>query len=158
MKRITRRRAIAGLATLSLSLAGLGFATGVAAQEYPSRPVKIIVPYPPGGTNDTVARVLAQRLQDRFKTPFIVENKAGASGNLGAEQVARSPADGYTLILVTMGHSIHPSLYKNLRYDIRKDLVPNHFAYQRPSLADGQSFAWRQFRARPYRTGKSKTR
>ncbi|MFL6717208.1 MAG: Bug family tripartite tricarboxylate transporter substrate binding protein [Burkholderiaceae bacterium] len=124
MKRITRRRAIAGLATLSLSLAGLGFATDVAAQEYPSRPVKIIVPYPPGGTNDSVARVLAQRLQDRFKTPFIVENKAGASGNLGAEQVARSPADGYTLILVTMGHTIHPSLYKNLRYDIRKDLVP----------------------------------
>lgn len=124
MKRITRRRAIAVLATLGLGLAGLGVTISAAAQDYPSRPVKIIVPYPPGGTNDSVARVLAQRLQDRLKTPFIVENKAGASGNLGAEQVARSPADGYTLILVTMGHSIHPSLYKNLRYDIRTDLTP----------------------------------
>lgn len=71
-----------------------------------------------------MARLLAQRLGERMGQPFIVENKPGASGNLGAELVARSPADGYTLVLVTMGHTIHPSLYKNLRYDIRTDLAP----------------------------------
>lgn len=112
------------IAFLGLLAASATPTTAVAQAAYPSKTVKIIVPYPPGGTNDSVARVLAQRLGDRLGQPFIVENKAGASGNLGAEFVARAPADGYTLILVTMGHTIHPSLYKNLRYDIRTDLAP----------------------------------
>lgn len=119
----TNRRAAVG-ACLSLLALSLAPAAALAQSAYPSKTVKIIVPYPPGGTNDSVARVLAQRLGDRLGQPFIVENKPGASGNLGAESVARSPADGYTLILVTMGHTIHPSLYKNLRYDIRTDLAP----------------------------------
>ncbi|MBD9665266.1 tripartite-type tricarboxylate transporter receptor subunit TctC [Variovorax paradoxus] len=112
------------IAFLGLLAASAMPTTAVAQAAYPSKTVKIVVPYPPGGTNDSVARVLAQRLGDRLGQPFIVENKAGASGNLGAEFVARAPADGYTLILVTMGHTIHPSLYKNLRYDIRTDLAP----------------------------------
>jgi tripartite-type tricarboxylate transporter receptor subunit TctC len=98
--------------------------TAWADASYPNHTVKIVVPYPPGGTNDTVARLLAQRLSDKLGQPFIVENRAGASGNIGADAVARAPADGYTLLVVTMGHTIHPSLYKNLRYDIRKDLAP----------------------------------
>ncbi|MDR6455589.1 tripartite tricarboxylate transporter substrate binding protein [Variovorax paradoxus] len=112
------------IAFLGLLAASATPTTAVAQAAYPSKTVKIVVPYPPGGTNDSVARVLAQRLADRLGQPFIVENKAGASGNLGAEFVARAPADGYTLILVTMGHTIHPSLYRNLRYDIRTDLAP----------------------------------
>ncbi|MFC5521822.1 tripartite tricarboxylate transporter substrate binding protein [Polaromonas jejuensis] len=120
MKFVTRRAA----AGMVLALAALATAGAATAQGFPSRAVKIVVPYPPGGTNDSVARVLAQRLGDRLGQLFIVENKAGASGNLGAEFVARAPADGYTLILVTMGHTIHPSLYKNLRYNIRTDLAP----------------------------------
>ena len=112
------------IAFLGLLVASATPTTAVAQAAYPSKTVKIVVPYPPGGTNDSVARVLAQRLADRLGQPFIVENKAGASGNLGAEFVARAPADGYTLILVTMGHTIHPSLYRNLRYDIRTDLAP----------------------------------
>ena len=112
------------IAFLGLLAASAMPTTAVAQAAYPSKTVKIVVPYPPGGTNDSVARVLAQRLGDRLGQPFIVENKAGASGNLGAEFVARAPADGYTLILVTMGHTIHPSLYRNLRYDIRTDLAP----------------------------------
>ena len=117
------RRMFAITALGLLAAAAVPGAAGAQAA-HPSKAVKIIVPYPPGGTNDSVARVLAQRLGERLGQPFIVENKPGASGNLGAELVARSPADGYTLILVTMGHTIHPSLYKNLRYDIRKDLAP----------------------------------
>jgi tripartite-type tricarboxylate transporter receptor subunit TctC len=120
MMKMTRRAA----AVLGLAAAALFALAPAAAQVYPSRPVKIVVPYPPGGTNDIVARLLAQRLAERLGQPFIVENKPGASGNLGAEMVSRAPADGYTLLLVTMGHSIHPSLYKNLRYDIRTDLAP----------------------------------
>lgn len=116
-----RRILTAALASGLLALATTGT---VQAQAFPSRSVKIVVPYPPGGTNDIVARLLAQRLTTRLGQPFIVENKAGASGNLGAELVARSPADGYTLLLVTTGHSIHPSLYKGLRYDIKTDLLP----------------------------------
>lgn len=117
-------RCIAIRAGLGLLIAMFASGATLAQESYPSKTVKIIVPYPPGGTNDSVARVLAQRLGERMGQSFIVENKPGASGNLGAELVARSPADGYTLILVTMGHTIHPSLYKNLRYDIRTDLTP----------------------------------
>lgn len=122
MNTITRRAAV-GCCIAWLALAGISPAV-LAQGAYPSKSVKIVVPYPPGGTNDSVARLLAQRLGERMGQPFIVENKPGASGNLGAELVARSPADGYTLVLVTMGHTIHPSLYKNLRYDIRTDLAP----------------------------------
>jgi tripartite-type tricarboxylate transporter receptor subunit TctC len=120
MKSISRRT------VLSACLAGLVALSGTAWADasYPHHSVKIVVPYPPGGTNDTVARLLAQRLSDKLGQPFIVENRAGASGNIGADAVARAPADGYTLLVVTMGHTIHPSLYKNLRYDIRKDLAP----------------------------------
>ena len=119
-----RNSARRSFAALALGLVALAAVPAAFAEAYPNRTVKIVVPYPPGGTNDSVARLLAQRLTETLGQPVIVENKAGASGNLGAEMVARSPADGYTLLLVTMGHSIHPSLYKNLRYDIRKDLAP----------------------------------
>ena len=120
---ITTRRAAVRvcLGLLAVATAPL---PALAQAPYPAKAVKIVVPYPPGGTNDTVARLIAQRLGDKTGQPFIVENKPGASGNLGAEAVARAPADGYTLLLVTTGHTIHPSLYKNLRYDITKDLVP----------------------------------
>ena len=117
------RRAV-GTALGLLALCTVAPAALAQATAYPSRAVRIVVPYSPGGTNDSVARLLAQQLGERMGQPFIVENKPGASGNLGAELVARAPADGYTLLLVTMGHTIHPSLYKNLRYDIRTDLAP----------------------------------
>ncbi|MFJ1257000.1 tripartite tricarboxylate transporter substrate binding protein [Cupriavidus sp. CuC1] len=111
--------AAAVAATAALTLPALTL-----AQAFPAKPVKIVVPYPPGGTNDIVVRLLAQKLGDSMGQPFVVENKPGASGNLGAEQVARAAPDGYMLLLVTTGHSIHPSLYKNLRYNIKTDLTP----------------------------------
>ncbi len=99
------------------------FAAVALAQGYPNKPIKIVVPYPPGGANDIVARLLAQKLTDQLGQSVIVENKAGASGNNGANEVAKGAADGYTLILVTTGHSISPSLNK-LPYDITADLAP----------------------------------
>jgi tripartite-type tricarboxylate transporter receptor subunit TctC len=116
----TKRRlvaaALAGLAALATSPAAL-------AQAFPNKPIKIVVPYAPGGPTDIVARVVGQRLAEQLGQPVIVENKPGAGGNIGAEAVARSPGDGYTLLLVTTGHSINPSLYPKLGYDLQKDLV-----------------------------------
>ena len=117
----SRRRSVAGVLAV---VASCGFAALASAQVFPAHPIKIIVPYPPGGTNDIVARLLAQKLTEQLGSPVIVDNKPGASGNLGADAVAKGPADGYQLILVTTGHSIAPSLYPSLPYNIATDLAP----------------------------------
>src|SRR5258706_351651 len=104
---MNRFRMIAALAALA-SLPAL-------AQQYPARPVKIIVAFTAGGTTDIMARTLAQRLSERFKQPFVVENKPGAGGNLGTEVACRAAADGYTLIVNSVGPmAVNPTLYKNL--------------------------------------------
>ena len=96
-----------------------------AAQSYPSKPVKIVVPFAAGGTTDVVARLLGPKLGEAWGQPVIVENKTGAGGNIGADLVAKSPADGYTL-LMTSGSIVTANqfIYKNLSYDPAKDLVP----------------------------------
>jgi tripartite-type tricarboxylate transporter receptor subunit TctC len=99
-------------------------AAPAAAQDYPSRPVKIIVSYAPGGSNDVVARVIAPELQKELGQSFIVENRAGASGTIGADMVAKSPTDGYTLFMGAGAHALAPSLFKKLPYDITKDFAP----------------------------------
>jgi len=120
-----RRAALAAFAALAATaLAAAAPAAHAQAQPWPSKPVRIIVPYPPGGPTDIVARLVGQRLSERLKQPFVIENRAGAGGNLGAEAAAKSPADGYTLLLGTTAHAINPSLFKSLGYDIRKDFVP----------------------------------
>jgi tripartite-type tricarboxylate transporter receptor subunit TctC len=120
-----RRTALAAFAALAAAaLAAAAPAAHAQAQPWPSKPVRIIVPYPPGGPTDIVARLVGQRLSERLKQPFVIENRAGAGGNLGAEAAAKSPADGYTLLLGTTAHAINPSLFKSLGYDIRKDFVP----------------------------------
>src|SRR3954449_5799889 len=87
------------------------------AQTWPNRPVRIIVPWAPGGITDTIARVLTPKLSDRFGQPFIVENKPGASGNIGADFAAASPPDGYTLLLTNPGaFATNQFLYRTLRY------------------------------------------
>jgi tripartite-type tricarboxylate transporter receptor subunit TctC len=116
----TRRRLAAALCAL-----GLGLAVGQAfAQAYPSKPVKLVVPYPPGGPTDIVARVIAQRLQTQTGQAFVVENLPGAGGNTGAAAVARAAPDGYTLLVATTAHAINPSLFKNLSYQFGKDFAP----------------------------------
>ena len=94
------------------------------AQDYPSRPVKIVVSYAPGGSNDVVARVIAPELQKELGQSFIVENRAGASGTIGADMVAKAAPDGYTLFMGAGAHALAPSLYKKLPYDIVKDFAP----------------------------------
>ena len=94
------------------------------AQAYPSRPVRIIVGFPPGGATDIQARLMGQWLTDRLGQPFVVENRAGASGNIGTESVAKAPADGYTLLQVVTPHAINAALYANLNFDFVRDIAP----------------------------------
>ncbi len=93
------------------------------AQGFPSRPVRLIVPFPPGGPTDAFARLLANRLQDTWKQPVVVESKPGAGTVVGTDFIAKSPPDGHTMGMVTMAHVINPSLRKNLPYDTLKDLA-----------------------------------
>lgn len=95
-----------------------------ASSAYPSKPVRIIVPFSAGGTTDILARTFARKLGDAWGQSVVVENRVGAGGNIGAADVARSSPDGYTLLLTGPNHSINPSLYQNLSYDPEKDFVP----------------------------------
>ncbi len=102
------------------------FATAEApAQNYPSKTVRIIVPYPPGGTSDILSRLLSPKLNEAFGQPVVVDNRPGANGNLGAEMVAKAPADGYTLLMsaVTL-QVINSALYSKLPYDLMRDFAP----------------------------------
>ena len=125
--RVLRSRLLA-VCGVSCGLA-LVFATFAAspllAQDYPSKPVKIIVPYPPAGTTDILARLVAARLTESLKSQFIVENKAGAGGNIGNEAVARSAPDGYTLVMSTAGNmTVNPATYASMPVDVIKDFAP----------------------------------
>src|SRR5438445_10281311 len=101
------------------------FAAGVAAQTYPAKPVKLIVPWPPAGVSDILARALAQAMTETSGQQFIVENKPGAGGTLGMAQVAKSPPDGYTLAASDIpSHAISAPLYAKLPYDVLADFEP----------------------------------
>jgi tripartite-type tricarboxylate transporter receptor subunit TctC len=94
------------------------------AQSYPNGPVKIVVPFPPGGTTDILARVLANELTKKWGQTVVVDNKPGASGTIFSEQLTHMPADGYTLMVTATHHVINPGLYKNLKYNTRTDFTP----------------------------------
>src|SRR5438105_14245698 len=94
------------------------------AEPYPSKPVRVVVAFSAGGTTDILARSVGQQLSERFKQPFIIDNKPGAGANIGTEFVVRSPPDGYTLIVHSVGPiAVSPTLYKVLNYDPLTDLV-----------------------------------
>ena len=109
---------------------------GVAlAQTYPSKPVRVIIPYPPGSTPDIVGRTASAKLQEALGQPFVVENRTGAGGNIGAEAVAKAPADGHTLLIGINGPAaINKYLYKNLSYDSDKDLLPVSLLASSPQM------------------------
>ena len=110
---------------LAMAAAALSAVPRIArAQAYPSRPVRIVVGFPPGGATDIQARLMGQWLSDRLGQPFIVENRAGASGNIGTEAVAKASADGYTLLQVVTPHAINAALYTNLNFDFIRDITP----------------------------------
>lgn len=111
-------------AVLALA-AGAFLAPAVQAQSYPSKPIRIVVPFVPGGPVDTMARVLGERLSKSMNTPVVVENRPGAGGNIGSALVARAPADGYTLLLATGSIlTINEALYSNLGFEPAKDFAP----------------------------------
>jgi tripartite-type tricarboxylate transporter receptor subunit TctC len=114
------------LALVSCTLAIFAVSDAALAQNYPTRPVRLVVPYPSGASsNDILARQIAPKLTERLGQNFVVDNRSGASGNIGAELVAKSPADGHTLLYGTGGlFSIGPHLYKKLAYSPEKDLAP----------------------------------
>jgi tripartite-type tricarboxylate transporter receptor subunit TctC len=100
-------------------------ANDAAAQAYPSKPIRFVVPYPPGGPLDTVARLTAQKVSEAVKQPVIADNKPGAGGNIGADIVAKSPADGYTILMGAVAtHAINPALYASIPYDPVRDFAP----------------------------------
>ena len=118
----TRRRLAQG-AALAIILSGAGWAQAQTA--WPSKPVKIVVPFAPGGTTDLLARAVAPELSRAFGQQFVVENRAGAGGNVGAEAVSKSAPDGYTILMGTVGtHGINRALYPKLPYDPFKDFAP----------------------------------
>jgi tripartite-type tricarboxylate transporter receptor subunit TctC len=94
------------------------------AQSFPSQPVKIIVPFPPGGTTDILAREVANELAKKWRVSVVVDNRAGASGTIGSAQLVQSPRDGHTLMVTATHHVINPSLYKKLNYDTQSDFTP----------------------------------
>jgi tripartite-type tricarboxylate transporter receptor subunit TctC len=117
MFRIARILALAAVAALAASLPAFG-------QDYPTRTVKLIVSYPPGGTTDVLARIIAQWLSEKMGQQFIVENKPGGGNNIGAEYALKQPADGYTMFLVNPANGINHTLYKNLNFSILTDMAP----------------------------------
>ena len=122
------------LFTLGLSAAMLALAVPVAAQTYPSKPIKIVVPFPAGGTSDVLARLIGQKMTESWGQPVVVENKPGSSGNLGADAVAKSAPDGYTLVLMDVGNLvISPALFK-LPFNVEKDFAPVAMVAYSPHL------------------------
>jgi tripartite-type tricarboxylate transporter receptor subunit TctC len=120
----------------ALVLGGVLTAAVAQAQHaaYPSRPLRLILPFPPGGSTDLLGRALAERLGERLRQPVVPENRPGAGGNVGAEAAARSAPDGYTLVLCAPSLAISPSLYRKLNYDPLRDLVPVALVATIPNL------------------------
>ena len=115
-------------------LGGLLTSAVAFSQTYPDRPIKLIVPFPPGGGADTLARPLAERMRQRLGQPFVLENRTGASSNIGTDAVAKSAPDGYTLLINTDGIGLYPLLYEKLPYDVFRDLVPITFVAETPMV------------------------
>lgn len=116
---ISRRLATAAIASAVLTTVGVQAQTA-----FPSKPITMIVPFPPGGPTDLVARVIAQKMSESMGQPVVVDNRGGANGNLGAMLAVKAPADGYTLLYNTSSITLSPALYKSLSYDVKRDLAP----------------------------------
>src|SRR4051812_8341546 len=127
----TRRLVMTAMA----SALGLAALPAAAQSAWPNKPVRIVVPFAAGGTTDILARAIAPELSKAFGQQFIVDNRAGAGGNVGADIVAKSPGDGYTLLMGTVGtHGINPALYGKLPYDPIKDFVPITMVFGVPNV------------------------
>jgi tripartite-type tricarboxylate transporter receptor subunit TctC len=118
---------------LAVSLAGA--AAAVDAQTYPEKPIRVIVPFAPGGSTDIVARITSQKLAERLRQSVVIENRGGGGGNIGSDVVAKGPPDGYLLLIGTVGSlTINPSLYRKMPYDPLKDLAPIAYLGSTPNI------------------------
>ena len=117
----------------ALALVGTLFAMPAVAQDYPSRPIRLIVPYPPGGGTDVIARIVQPRLSEALGQPLVIENRGGAGGALGTDAAAKSAPDGYTLLFTLSSHTINPLLYK-LSYSVEKDFAAVSLLVSVPQL------------------------
>jgi tripartite-type tricarboxylate transporter receptor subunit TctC len=128
MTLLTRRHLLIAAALLSLG------GPSLAQDAWPSKPVRIVVPFAPGGSTDVVARMVGQKLSTVWGQPVVIENRAGAGGNVGADVVAKSVGDGYTLLMASGSVTINPALYKKMPFDTKKDLAPITNVAQGPML------------------------
>ena len=113
----------------------LALVAGVAAaQDYPSKPIRMIVPYPPGGGTDVVARIVNEKLATELGQPIVIDNKGGAGGSVGTELASKAPPDGYTILLTLSSHTINPKLYTKLGYDVERDFIPVSLAASIPQI------------------------
>lgn len=119
---------------LALALVSAGSTALAQSASYPSRPIKLVVPYPAGGPADLLARIVAEKITPRLGQPVVIENRSGAGGHIGGELVAKAPADGYTLVLATIAHNGAAKLYKGLNYDPTTDLQPVILIAESPSV------------------------
>jgi tripartite-type tricarboxylate transporter receptor subunit TctC len=106
------------------------------AESYPSRPVRIVLGFPPGGSSDVLARLMAQLLERQLKQPFIIDNRPGAGSNIGAEMVAKAPPDGYTLLWSTSANAINATLYDNLNFNFMRDTIPVAGVFRVPNVLE----------------------
>ena len=128
---LTRRTFLAGAIATGGLLGRPGFGH---ADTWPSRPVRVIVPYPPGGSSDITARIIGEKLAQAFAQPFIIDNRSGAGGNIGMEIAAQAPPDGYTIVLATTAHAINMTLFKTLTYDTVNSFAPVALLTENPLL------------------------
>ncbi len=129
------RRALIASATCVISTIALAAALPAhAADNWPSKPISLVVPFSAGGTTDIVARAIGQKLNDALHQPVIIDNRPGAGGTLGAGVVSKAPADGYTFLVATVAHTMAPGIYKTLPYDFSKDLDPVGFIALTPNV------------------------
>ena len=106
------------------------------AQGYPSRPVRFVVPFPPGGVSDIIARLIGQQLSERLEQPFVIEDRGGAGSNLGTEIVVRAPADGHTLLLDGSANAVNASFYPNLSFNYLRDIAPVASMFRAPHIME----------------------
>ena len=126
-----RRPRVALLFAAALALVA---ATPASAQDYPNRPIRFIVPYPPGGGTDVVARIMNEALAAELGQPIIIDNRGGAAGNVGTDIAAKAPADGYNILFTLSSHTINPKLYDKLPFDVERDFVPVSLAASIPQI------------------------
>ncbi len=135
MKLVRRQFLQAAAAAVALvALSSVALSSGAGAQSYPTRPVRIIVGFPSGSATDIVARLMAQPLSQRLGQQVVVENKTGAGSNLGAATVAKAAPDGYTLLAMTITNAVNATLYKNLDFDLARDIVPVVGTFESPNV------------------------